>query len=86
MKKSFKLLLATGLVGISFATTTVYMNTSTPNAPIAYAMSKQAKINKAVSIIKIIMRVKLTFTMTKKMMLLLSNQLLRTSKKQLLPC
>ena len=52
MKKSFKLLLATGLVGISFATTTVYMNPSTPNAPIAYAMSKQAKINKAVSIMQ----------------------------------
>ena len=52
MKKSFKLLLATGLVGISFATTTVYMYTSTPNAPIAYAMSKQAKINKAVSIMQ----------------------------------
>lgn len=52
MKKSFKLLLAAGLVGISFATTTVYMNTSTPNAPIAYAMSKQAKINKAVSIMQ----------------------------------
>ena len=52
MKKSFKLLLATGLVGISFATTTVYVNTSTPNTSVAYAMSKQAKIDKAVSIMQ----------------------------------
>lgn len=51
MKKSFKLLTA-GLACVSFATTTIYVNANTQNTPAVYAMSKQAKINKAVSIMQ----------------------------------
>lgn len=47
-----KLLLVAGLMGISCATTTVYVNTNTTNTPTIYAMSKQEKIDKAVSIMQ----------------------------------
>lgn len=47
-----KLLLVAGLMGISCATATIYVNTTPTDTPIIYAMSKQEKINKAVSIMQ----------------------------------
>ncbi|WP_242363733.1 hypothetical protein [Limosilactobacillus antri] len=51
MKKSFKLL-AVGLVCISFATTTICLNSHSQSLPAVHAMSKRAKIDKAVSIMQ----------------------------------
>ena len=51
MKKSFKLL-AVGLACISFATTTICLNSYPQSLPAVHAMSKRAKIDKAVSIMQ----------------------------------
>ena len=51
MNKGFKLMLAVGLAGVSLATTTVVVNTTSENVTVVQA-SKRSKIKRAVAIMQ----------------------------------